>query len=171
MTRTVWAYLDLWARRMIPFFLALFLVLVMVLPLPIPGHSAITPMLALAAVFFWAIHHPRLLPAWAVFVLGVIQDILTGALLGTGTVVLLLAYGAVLTQRRFFHNKSFLVVWWGFAMVTMAATILSWAIASVFAGQLIGAEAAVFQMASTIAIYPVLTWIFHLAQRLLPAEA
>ncbi len=171
MKAAFWNRLDVWARRLIPAGLSVGFVLVTVVPFPIPGYAAIVPMLALASVFFWAIHHPGLLPPVVVFAIGLVQDILTGALVGSGAVVLLLVYGVIVSQRIFFRNKSFLVVWLAFIMVALGAGALNWLFASAFSGQLISAWAALFQVLVTIALYPVLTWILHGVQRLLPQEA
>ncbi|MDX1483915.1 MAG: rod shape-determining protein MreD [Alphaproteobacteria bacterium] len=167
----LWNRLDIWARRLIPAGLSVVLVLVTVIPFPIPGYGAIVPMLALASVFFWAIHHPGLLPPVVVFAIGLLQDILTGALIGSGAVVLLLAYGVVVSQRIFFRNKSFLVVWLGFMFVAAGAGAAGWLLAVGFSGRLIAADAALFQVVVTIAVYPLLTWILHGVHRLLPQEA
>jgi rod shape-determining protein MreD len=156
---------------LIPAGLSVLLVLVTVVPFPIPGYAAIVPMAVLASVFFWAIHHPSFLPPVVVFIIGLVQDILTGALLGSGAVVLLLVYGVIVSQRGFFHNKSFMVVWLSFAMVVPVAGALMWLFASVFAGQLILPQALGFQVLATITIYPILTWMFHGVHRLLPQEA
>lgn len=169
--KTLWHWLDLWAWRLVPVGLCIVFMLVTVVPVPIAGYGAIVPMLALASVFFWAIHHPRLLPPAVVFAIGIVQDILTGALVGSGAVVLLLVYCVVVSQRIIFYNKSFLMVWWGFMVVAMGAGILTWALASVFGGYLILPRAAVFQVLLTIVLYPLLTWILHGVHRLLPAEA
>jgi rod shape-determining protein MreD len=170
-TAALWARLDLWARRLIPAGLSVIFVLVAVVPFPIPGYSTIVPMLFLASVFFWAIHHPGLLPPVVVFIIGLVQDILTGALVGSGAVVLLLVYGVVVSQRIVFLNKSFLVVWWGFMMVALGAGALFWLFASAFAGRLVPPGAALFQVLVTMTIYPLLTWILHGVHRLLPQEA
>jgi len=90
----LWHRLDVFARRLIPAALSFVLVLLTVVPLPFPGYGTIVPMLALGSVFFWAVHYPSLLPPVAVFAIGLVQDVLTGALFGAGAVVLLLAYGA-----------------------------------------------------------------------------
>jgi rod shape-determining protein MreD len=169
--KTLWHWLDLWARRLIPAGLGIVFVLLMVVPVPIAGYGAIVPMLALASVFFWAVHHPRLLPPAAVFAIGLLQDILTGALVGSGAVVLLLAYWIVVDQRIIFYNKSFLMVWWGFMVIAVGAGVLTWALASAFGGNLLPYRAAMFQVLATIALYPLLTWILHGVHRLLPAEA
>jgi len=167
----LWHRLDVWARRLMPVGLSVVFVLVTVVPFPIPGYAAMVPMLALASVFFWAIHRPGLLPPVVVFAIGLVQDILTGALVGSGTVVLLLVYGVVVSQRIFFRDKSFPVVWLGFTMVALGAGALNWLFASAFAGQVIPSGAALFQVLVTIAIYPSLAWILHRVHRLLPQRA
>jgi rod shape-determining protein MreD len=112
-----------------------------------------------------------LLPPVVVFTIGLLQDILSGALVGSGAVVLLLVYGVIVSQRIVFLNKSFLVVWFGFMMVALGAGALSWLFASAFSGRLISPGAALFQVLVTMAIYPLLTWILHGVHRLLPQEA
>lgn len=171
MTAAILTRLDLWARRLIPAGLSVIFVLVTVVPLPIPGYATIVPMLVLASVFFWAIHHPGLLPPVVVFAIGLLQDILSGALMGSSTVVFLLVYGVIVSQRTVFLNKSFLVVWFGFMMVTLGAGTLSWCFASAFSGQLISSQAMLFKVLVTMAIYPLLTWVFHGVHKLLPQEA
>ncbi|HSR56214.1 MAG TPA: rod shape-determining protein MreD [Alphaproteobacteria bacterium] len=165
-----WHRLDLWARRLIPLVVSILFVFVAVLPLPIPGFGVIMPMLALGSVFFWAVHYPSLLPPVAVFAIGLIQDVLTGALLGTGAVILLLAYGAVVSQRVFFRNKSFLVIWWSFMIVALGVGLLAWVLASLFGGRLMPTEAAIIQVLVTIAVYPLLTGVLHGVHKFVPRE-
>jgi rod shape-determining protein MreD len=166
-----WQGLDLWARRCLPAVFCLLFVLLSVLPIPIPGYSSIVPMLTLACTFFWAVHHPRLLPPVVVFVIGLVQDILSGAPVGAGAVVLLLTYGVTVSQRRFFHHRSFLQVWSGFMLVALGAAALSWLLAVIVGGAFAPPQAALFQYLLTLAVYPLVTWVLHGAQRLVPAEA
>jgi len=166
----LWHRLDVFARRLIPAALSFVLVLLTVVPLPFPGYGTIVPMLALGSVFFWAVHYPSLLPPAAVFAIGLVQDVLTGALFGSGAVVLLLAYGAVVYQRIFFRNKSFLVIWWSFMIVAMGAGALAWVLASLFSGQVIPPAPALYQVLVTIAIYPLLTGVLHGVHKFLPRE-
>lgn len=166
----LWHRLDVFARRLIPATLSFVLVLVTVLPLPLPGYGTIVPMLALCSVFFWAVHYPSLLPPAVVFAIGLFQDVLTGALVGSGVVVLLLAYGAVIRQRVFFRNKSFLVIWWSFMIVALGAGALAWILASLFSGRIIPPAPAFYQVLVTIAVYPLLTGILHGVHKFLPRE-
>lgn len=166
-----WQRLDTWARRFLPAGLSLLFVLVTVLPVPVPGYASLVPMLALAAVFFWGVHDPRLLPPVVVFAIGLIQDSLSGAPMGTGTVVLLVVYGVTVSQRRYFHNRSFIQVWVGFMVMALAAALLGWLLTVAVDGAFAPPRALLFQSVLTIAVYPLVTWVLHRAQRLLPAEA
>lgn len=168
MKRIVWQRLDSFARNLVPLTLTVALVLFSVVPLHIPGYAAIVPMLVLISVYYWAIHRPGLLPPLAVFAVGLAQDALSGAPFGLHAVVLLLAYGAVVSQRRFFLGKSFLVVWWGFMLVALGAALAAWVLASALAGAVIGPRAALFQYLVTLALYPIVIWVFLSAQRVIP---
>lgn len=171
MRTDLWQRLDYWARRGLPACLSVLLVLIGVLPIPVPGYSSIVPMLPLAAVFFWAVHDPRLLPPVAVFAIGLLNDALSGAPMGATAVVLLVVYGTTLYQRRFFHNRSFAQVWVGFALVAFGAAVVSWLVAMLVSGMFMPPRAAVFQYLLTIAVYPLVTWMLHGAQQLIPAES
>lgn len=165
-----WQQLDHWARRLVPFGLCLVFVLLSVLPIPVPGYSSVVPMLTAAAVFFWAVHHPRLLPPSIVFAIGLAQDTLSGAPIGSGAVVLLAVFGVTVSQRRFFHNRSFIQVWVGFMVVALAAAVLSWLLTVLHVGFFYPPPAAFFQYVLTVAVYPLVTWMLHGAQQLVPAE-
>jgi rod shape-determining protein MreD len=169
-TSGFWQRLDIWARRFLPAGLSLLFVLVTVVPVPMPGYASLVPMLTLAAVFFWAVHDPRLLPPIVIFAIGLIQDSLSGAPMGTGTVVLLAVYGITVAQRRTFRNRSFIQVWAGFTMVAATAVVLQWLLTVAVDGAFAPPRVLLFQSILTIAVYPLVTWVLHLAQRLLPAE-
>ena len=117
MTAAVWGYLDRGLRGLTPFVLTIGLVLISVLPIPVPGTGPITPALTLMAVYYWSVHRPDLLPIAATFIVGVVQDTLSGAPLGMTSLVLLSVQGVVMAQYRFFSGKTFMIEWWGFLII------------------------------------------------------
>ena len=163
----VWQRLDSVARMFTPSLIAVALVIVSVLPLHIPSYSPVIPSLALMAVYYWVLHRPDLLPAIAVFLVGILHDILTGGPLGVQALILLVAYWVTGSQRRLFLEKSFLVVWWGFMMIAAGAAIMQWVLMSLMFGTLIVPQPAVFAYFLTVAIYPLFAWTFVRAQRTL----
>lgn len=160
MKPSLWHRLDSLARHLTPFGLTLLLLVIELVPLHIPGLAEMAPLLPLAAIYHWTIYRPDLMPATAVFLLGILHDALTGLPFGASTLVFLLVYGLVLSQRRFFIGKSFLILWLGFAIVAVVAVIGLWITVSILNGTLIQARAGVFQYLSTLGWFPVLSWLF-----------
>ena len=163
--------LDLEIRGLTPLALTLALALLSVVPLRIPSLAPVTPALTLMAIYFWSIYRPDRLPLVATFLVGLIQDALSGAPLGLTALVLLLAQGVVLSQRRFFHGQAFLFEWWGFMLVAPGAALATWAFTSLYFGVLVTPRPLGFQLLLTIALYPCLAWLFARAQAYLMRPA
>ncbi len=170
MKSSVWQYLDLATRKLTPFLLSLALVMLNLMPLHLPGYAAISPNFALMAVYYWALHCPSLFPSGAVFVIGLMQDILSGSPVGKNAAILIIVYIIAVSQARFFYAKSFLVVWWGFLMVSLGVATMEWFVASIFAARLLVPEPAFYECAMNVAAYPIFGWLFVLVHRTLPRE-
>ena len=166
-----WGRLDYVARHATPFLITVALVIITQVPLRLPDIAPVTLALGLISVYYWALHQPDMLPATAVFVIGLLQDMLAGTPIGLGAFSLLAAYGIVVSQRRFFHGKSFLVVWWGFAMTATAVGLLRWLMVSMIQGQLVLFGPTLIEFLLTVTLYPVFGYLFVLARRSLMREA
>src|ERR1700722_19164639 len=105
------------AARLLPVATTLLAAVISVLPLQIPGYAALTPAFTLMAAYHWSIYRPDLLPPVALFAIGASQDLLCGAPLGVGALLLLLARAAVMGYRRYFINRLFPFVWMGFTLL------------------------------------------------------
>ncbi len=151
--------MDAAARNLLPVALALAAVILGTTPLYLPGYGAVAPNLALMAVFYWAIYRPDLFPAVVAFAVGLVQDALMGTPMGLNALVLLAAYGAIVAQRRFFQNKSFLVVWWAFSLVGLGATLMGWALMTMHAVRLADPLPALFSGLVTVGLYPFAAWL------------
>ncbi|MBT4710871.1 MAG: rod shape-determining protein MreD, partial [Alphaproteobacteria bacterium] len=104
-------------RLLLPGLVTFVAVLLTVLPLGIPFAAVVTPFLSLMAVYYWSIYRPDLLPPAAVFVLGVLQDILTGGPVGLLALVLLLVQALAVSQRRILLGQAFSVEWAGLLLI------------------------------------------------------
>jgi rod shape-determining protein MreD len=152
----------------VPLLATVLLVLIGAVPMRLPEFAAVTPVLSLAAIYFFAIYRPSILPAPAVFGIGLFQDALLGLPFGLSALVLLGVYGAIVSQRNAFRGRPFLVAWAGFAIVTPAAMAVTWAIVSLLAGTVVPPLPAVFQALITVAIYPLVNVVLAALGRLLP---
>jgi rod shape-determining protein MreD len=168
MTLQFWARLDLVARKLTPFLLSVLLVILSVVPLHIPALGLIKPVLIPASIYYWSIYRPELMPMPSVFILGLALDMLQGSPFGVNAFSLLVVFGVVSSQRRFFHGKGFTVVWWCYMMVVAGVLGLNWLLNSLLNGQMIFAMPLVFSYILSIAIYPVLAVFFTLANKALP---
>ena len=163
----VWHRLDIIARGLFPAFSVFILLLLNLLPVSVPLLSTASPALPLMAVFYWSVNRPDLLTALTAFFLGLLQDLLTGLPLGVSSLVLLLVQTGSASQGRFFHNKPFSVMWWGFALVAIPALLVQWLLSSALIGALLPIKATLISYVLTPALFPLVAWVLARAQNTL----
>lgn len=163
-----WNSIDSAARNVTPSLLLLFLVVLGQLPFSLPGDSAVTPYFVLMAVFYWGLHRPDVLPAAIVFVVGLLQDALEGEPFGVNAFVLIAVYWFVASQQRHLSEWSFVILWIVFAVVALVAETMRWLLVSLLTTSMIAPWPITFEFLMTVALYPVLTIAFVLAQKTLP---
>lgn len=146
--------LGLALRGTVPLLLSLAAVLLSVAFYRVPDLSLVTPSLAVMVVFYWSINRPDLMPAPAAFLVGLVQDVLSGSPTGMMALVMLLVHVVAVSQRQVFYGKPFPVAWWGFAMVASGAALVSWVVSSAWMGSLIQPLPVIYQALLTIALYP-----------------
>jgi rod shape-determining protein MreD len=140
-------------------------ILLSIQPIHIPGYAAVTPAFSLMTTYHWTIYRPTLLPAPALFILGIMQDLLSGGLPGVTALLLLLSRAVVLRQRRHFVSRPFPFVWAGFTLVTGGAMLFLWALHSLLAAQLLDFRGTVFRAVLTVSLFPVASFLLGRAQR------
>ena len=154
------------SNRLVPFVTTLFFVMISVLPLRVPGFSAVAPSFALMAVYHWTIYRAELLPASAVFIVGLLLDLLSGTpYVGTSALSLLLARTTLMGQRRFLVDRFFPVLWAGFLLTAVAVIAFEWALVSLLHGAPLGTRPFIFEAVLTVATFPVGSYILARAQR------
>lgn len=88
-------------------------------------------------LYFWSLYARDSFPIYIVFLAGIFDDALSGALLGQSALKFLVLYGIVTNQRKlilFGRNT----VWAMFFILMMGLTLLEWAILSLFYGRYVG---------------------------------
>jgi len=141
--------------------------LVSIQPIQITGYAAVTPAFTLMAVYHWTMYRPDLLPALALFVIGTVQDLLSGELLGMTALILLISRAFLLSQRRHFVNRPFPFVWAGVSLLTGGAMLLLWSLHSLLAAELLDFRSTMFRTVLTISFYPVASFLLGRSQRAL----
>jgi rod shape-determining protein MreD len=156
---SVWVRMDAWVRHLVPFGVTVILLLLTAIPTRLPGSAGIAPMLPMMGVYYWAIYRPDLLPAWAVFLIGLLADILAGTPPGVNTLVLLLVQGVTASQRRFFLAKTFMVAWCAFGLLFGGAVGLCWLLTTVLTGKPVDPSPVLFQYLVTLGLFPAISWL------------
>jgi rod shape-determining protein MreD len=136
-------------------------------PLHLDGYAALTPAFTLMATYHWTIYRPNLLPAPWLFLIGTIQDLLSGGLLGVTAVTLLLARATVVPHRHYLVDRPLPFIWAGFTLLTGGAMLLSWALYSLLAAELLDLRRPVLRAVLTIAVFPIASFLLGRSQRAL----
>lgn len=160
MTGGTWYRLDQIGRSLTPAAVTVLLVLLGMVPLHLPSYGTITPAFGLMAVYYWAVHRPDLLRPVVAFAVGLLHDLLSGAPLGLNALIYVLTHGTVLMQRRFFLDGAFVHLWLGFVLIALGAALVQWLANSLLHGALLAPAPALFQALQSIALFPVLSWLF-----------
>src|ERR1700691_4417869 len=147
------------AARLLPAPTTLLAAVISVLPVQIPGYAALTPVFTLMAAYHWTIYRPDLLPPLALFLVGLTEDLLAGSPIGVNALLLLLTRVAVLSNRRYFINRTFPFVWSGFALLTVAAMLGLWGLHCLLDLSLLDVRNAVIRAALTVAIFPLASFL------------
>jgi len=144
--------LDDLARAALPGFLTALLMILAAGPTGVP---ALVPATALACVVFWSVFRPGPMPPPVVFLVGLLQDLLAMAPLGTGVVTLLVAQGLALSWRRFLARQGFLFVWLAFCGFAAGAAGFGFVLTALLGWTLPASAPALHQAALTAGLYPV----------------
>ncbi|MDP9196928.1 MAG: rod shape-determining protein MreD [Pseudomonadota bacterium] len=154
--RPALGYAERAGKGLAPAALTVLLVLISALPFPLAALEDIMPFWGLMAVFYWAVFRPDLLPVWAVFLAGLLEDALSGSLFGLHALVFTGSYWIALSQRRLFTAGSFFMLWTGFGIVTTGSALLVWAITSLARGVVFPPGIIVAKTMTTVAVFPLL---------------
>lgn len=159
MTLTLWQRLDKTGRNLAPFAVTVMLALIGLIPVPAPSYAPVAPFLTAIAVYYWAIHRPDLMRPGTAFLIGLLQDLLTGGPLGVNALVLVLIHWTVMTQRRVLMASSFAMMWVGFVLVMLGVACVQWLAFSALNATILPFNPALFQALLTTAMFPAVAWI------------
>ena len=169
--QTAWRRLDQNVRRLLPALSALMLCVLSVLPIGVPQWGVLAPPLMLAAVFYWSLTRPDLMPPIAAFALGLFADVLSGAPLGSGALIMVLTQWTMRSQQRFLVKRPFMLLWAAFMPVAAAAAVLEWLTYTLLTLHALPVGGALVRMALGIVLFPVVAWVVLIpTHRTLPPE-
>ena len=122
-------------QRLLPFISSLLLIVMFYMPLDFFSLNGIKPMVGMACVYFWLQHRPDVFNLWSVFGLGMIDDVLSSSPLGANIFEMLMMYVLVNTTTKFFNAKPFVVLWYGFILLSVVVLLAKWLLISIYYSQ------------------------------------
>ena len=114
---------------LLPVTLSVFLVGIANLPVSLTGDLLPAPILALASVYFWLLLRPDLMPAIAVLMIGLMEDLVSGGPPGLWAAGFLAAYSFTERQRDVLEGLSSLGTLIGFAGAVLVAAATAYGLA------------------------------------------
>lgn len=162
--------LFLIAKYAIPYLLCAAFLFVNAYHIRIDALIAVKLPLLLAAIYYWSLFRPALLPSWLVFLLGVGFDFLTGLPLGLHALIFLLLQWLVRDQRLILTGQSFFAIWIGFSLVLSLVYISEWAVMAAAQGQALPVIFFIYDFFAGVFIFPLVFFILNNVHRLLPTH-
>lgn len=149
-------------RRFVPAGTILLSTLLMMLPVPLAW--AVMPHLALLFLIIWSSIQPRLIPAWAAFLMGLFADFLFGIPMGVWAVLFPAAVIAVRLAEARVEGHNLAVDWAFAAFLLVVAQLLAWQLLG-FVGRAPALWPMLAQAGVSILAYPMVTSIVARIQR------
>ena len=144
-------------QRLSPIFFSLFLILLSYVPLDFVLSSNIRPAVGMICVYYWIIHRPDIFNLFSVFILGLVDDVLSAVPTGTNIFSLLVLFVLLLNLGRFFFFFPFIVTWYGFAILSFLTFLCKWLIVSIYYGQFLPFVQVLFSYLFSVTAYPILS--------------
>lgn len=162
---SLWRRLDMAARVSFPATTTALLLLVMSAPIGLPAQAELQKAAAVCCVFFWSLFRPGSMPPLAVFLLGLLADLLFYAPPGVTVLTWLLVHGLALRWRRSLVRLGFVLVWFAFITAAVGAAGLEWLMTSLLSFHLLPPHAAMFEAVLSVGLYPLVAVVLTRAHQ------
>ncbi len=123
----------------------------------------------LMMLFYWSIYRPALIPIFLVFLMGVCFDLLSATPLGLSAFIFLLLRHLISEQRVFLMGQPFIVIWFGYVIVSMVAVLLQWGLFGLMQLSWPPFLPIVLMWGAGIFCFPAVAAVLTLSHKLLPA--
>jgi rod shape-determining protein MreD len=149
----------------IPFLFAVLCAIVANVPVSVSGGIVPPPVLALMPIYYWCLVRPDLMPPFAVLIIGILQDMLSGSPPGVWTVAFVAAYALVDRERESFAGLSGVGAILGFAAAMLAAGATAYAVVAFYYWHLPPAGPILIEIAVTVIFYIPIALLMGLIHR------
>jgi rod shape-determining protein MreD len=129
-------------------------------PLRIANGPDLMPMLPLITLFIWSTVRPRFIPPIVIFIVGLLNDVLTGGVLGIWALAYLTALTIARSRDEDGPTREFGPVWIRFIVVLAIAMPVAWGAGSLAIGQLAPVRPLLIESVASGLMFPLLALLF-----------
>lgn len=161
-------YIDAGWRFSVPYVVMGILYVLNISYLSFPLSLSLEPPFILMSIYYWSIYRPKLIPAWLVFMAGILFDFIASLPVGLHGLIFVAARWLVTDQRLLLSSQSYIAVWIGFVVVNLIAVIVEWVLFGLIHFEWPPYEPAALIFASGVLLFPFVSLILHLTHKVLP---
>lgn len=161
-------YIDSGLRFAVPYSVMMGLFILNISFLSFPLALSLEPPFILMAIYYWSIYRPTLIPAWLVFLAGILFDFISGLPVGLHGFIFVAARWLVTDQRLLLYSQSFITVWIGFIVMNFIAVSTQWILFGLVNFGWPPIEPAALMFVSGVFLFPIISLVLHLTHRVLP---
>lgn len=130
------------------------------------------PLVALAVIFFWAVHRSPQLPSPVVFLIGLFTDLATAGPLGFWAFNYLAGYAIASYAPEWYRDRlNGTATWIFFSLAVALSSLLGWLLTSLFALQTTPVRPMLLGGVIAVAAYPVISLLLGPLERLVGRAA
>jgi rod shape-determining protein MreD len=163
--------LEAGIRTILPYSLMALLLLLNLVSVPMPMSGDVKAPLFLMALYYWSIYRPSLIPPWLAFLTGLVVDFLGGLPIGLNASAFVLVQWIVSDQRRFLMGQSFVMLWFGFVVLSILVGFFQWLVFGLTQLQWTPFKPIIFSVGVGLASFPVVGLFLHWTHKILRAPS
>ena len=145
-----------WTRRFIPFMLCCALILCHLIPTHFLPNYPYAIQWVFIPIFYFAIYNPKCLSSWAVFILGIISELLVQSPFGVTTFCYVLLFFVANFLRKYLIELTFVPLWVVFAAVLLGIELLDYLLVLLLSEYPVGFSPVLVEFWILTFIYPFL---------------
>lgn len=131
------------------------------MPVSLFGGTVPPPLFALMPIYYWCLVRPDLMPAGAVFAIGLAEDLLSAGPPGVWAMSFLVCYAIIERQRDIFAGLAGAGAILGFGAVMFIASGVAYVIVSVLSSRMVPFGSLVLEIAVSVLFYLPALWVMN----------
>lgn len=130
----------------------------------------IHPYIILLTLSYWAIYKPSFFHPFFIFILSLFYDVLLNNMIGFHSIIFLVIYFVLRTQRHFFVGQTYVALFAVFTFIISAYALIHWIVLSLFFNNILPYEYFFHNVVISILFLPLLNSLFLGVRKLFSLE-